>query len=185
MISTLFKEPLNYLEIGMDDLRVEFKAQESYKLFINNDWVDSVSGKTVGSINPATSELFTTVALGDSKDVDLAVQSAKTALETWRLTSPIERQDALLKIADLLEAEKDKFAYLEAAETGKPIRETSHIDVPLAIDHFRYFAGVIRSHSDEADMLNEETMSLVLSEPIGVVGQVIPWNYPLLMAAPC
>lgn len=183
MISTLFKEPLNYLEIGMDDLRVEFKAQESYKLFINNDWVDSVSGKTVGSINPATSELFTTVALGDSKDVDLAVQSAKTALETWRLTSPIERQDALLKIADLLEAEKDKFAYLEAAETGKPIRETSHIDVPLAIDHFRYFAGVIRSHSDEADMLNEETMSLVLSEPIGVVGQVIPWNYPLLMAA--
>ena len=76
MISTLFKEPLNYLVIGMGDLKVECKAQENDKLFINNDWVDSVSGKTVDSINPAASELFTTVALGDSKDVDLSVQSA-------------------------------------------------------------------------------------------------------------
>jgi acyl-CoA reductase-like NAD-dependent aldehyde dehydrogenase len=160
-----------------------FAPQESYKLFIGGEWVYSNSGRTMDSLNPATGELLTRIPLADSSDVDAAVIAAEKAFPTWKLTSAIERQDALLKIADMLAEKKAFFAHLEALETGKPIRETSNIDIPLAIDHFRYFAGVIRSHSDEAVMIDDQTMSLVFSEPMGVVGQVIPWNYPLLMAA--
>ncbi|WP_444882719.1 aldehyde dehydrogenase family protein [Microbulbifer sp. PSTR4-B] len=160
-----------------------FAPQESYKLFIGGEWVNSNSGRTMDSLNPATGELLTRIPLADSSDVDAAVIAAEKAFPTWKLTSAIERQDALLKIADMLSEKKAFFAHLEALETGKPIRETSNIDIPLAIDHFRYFAGVIRSHSDEAVMIDDQTMSLVFSEPMGVVGQVIPWNYPLLMAA--
>ncbi|WP_444899857.1 aldehyde dehydrogenase family protein [Microbulbifer sp. VAAC004] len=160
-----------------------FAPQESYKLFIGGEWVNSNSGRTMDSLNPATGELLTRIPLADSSDVDAAVIAAEKAFPTWKLTSAIERQDALLKIADMLAEKKAFFAHLEALETGKPIRETSNIDIPLAIDHFRYFAGVIRSHSDEAVMIDDQTMSLVFSEPMGVVGQVIPWNYPLLMAA--
>ncbi|USD20860.1 aldehyde dehydrogenase family protein [Microbulbifer variabilis] len=160
-----------------------FAPQESYKLFIGGEWVNSNSGRTIDSLNPATGELLTRIPLADSSDVDAAVIAAEKAFPTWKLTSAIERQDSLLKIADMLSEKKAFFAHLEALETGKPIRETSNIDIPLAIDHFRYFAGVIRSHSDEAVMIDDQTMSLVFSEPMGVVGQVIPWNYPLLMAA--
>lgn len=160
-----------------------FAPQASYKLFIGGEWGDSKSGRTIDSLNPATGELLTRIPLADASDVDAAVNAAEKAFPTWKRTSAVERQDALLKIAGMLEAKKEFFAHLEAQETGKPIRETSNIDIPLAIDHFRYFAGVIRSHSDEAVMIDDQTMSLVFSEPMGVVGQVIPWNYPLLMAA--
>jgi len=160
-----------------------FAPQDSYKLFIGGEWVESNTGRTMDSLNPATGEVLTRVPLADASDIDAAVNAAEKAFPIWKRTSAVERQDALLKIADLLEAKKDFFAHLEALETGKPIRETTNIDVPLAIDHFRYFAGVIRSHSDEAVMIDEQTMSLVFSEPMGVIGQVIPWNYPLLMAA--
>ncbi|MCE1644791.1 aldehyde dehydrogenase family protein, partial [Enterobacter hormaechei] len=89
----------------------------------------------------------------------------------------------LLKIADLLEAEQKRFAILESLDTGKPLNESLYMDLPASIDQFRYFAGVIRSHTDEASVLDTNTLSLVIREPIGVVGQVIPWNFPLLMAA--
>lgn len=167
----------------MNQVVTNFAPQSSYQLFIGGQWQDSLSGRTMDSLNPATGELLTQVPLANAEDVDAAVNAAEKAFPIWKRTSAVERQDALLKIADLLEAKKDFFAHLEALETGKPIRETANIDIPLAIDHFRYFAGVIRSHSDEAVMINEQTMSLVFSEPMGVVGQVIPWNYPLLMAA--
>ncbi|WP_444925905.1 aldehyde dehydrogenase family protein [Microbulbifer sp. TRSA002] len=160
-----------------------FAPQESYQLFIGGKWIDSASGRSMDSLNPATGDLLTRIPLADSQDIDAAVNAAEKAFLSWKQTSAVERQDALLKIADMLEEKKEFFAYLEALETGKPIRETSNIDIPLAIDHFRYFAGVIRSHSDEAVMIDDQTMSLVFSEPMGVVGQVIPWNYPLLMAA--
>ncbi|WP_309566875.1 aldehyde dehydrogenase family protein [Methylobacillus flagellatus] len=135
------------------------------------------------SLNPATGEFLTSIPNAGAEDVDRAVEAAENAFATWRLTSAIERSNALLKIADLLEADKERFAVLESIDVGKPIRETTTLDVPLAIDHFRYFAGVIRSHTDEAVMLDESTMSIVLSEPLGVIGQVIPWNFPMLMAA--
>ncbi|MBE9399717.1 aldehyde dehydrogenase family protein [Pontibacterium sp. N1Y112] len=167
----------------MNQAVTNITPQSSYQLFIGGEWVESNSGRSMDSLNPATGEILTTIPLADASDIDAAVQAAAKAFPSWKQTTPVQRQDALLKIAELLESRKDEFARLEALETGKPIRETSLIDVPLAIDHFRYFAGVIRSHSDEAVMLDENTMSLVFSEPLGVVGQVIPWNYPLLMAA--
>ncbi|MCQ9156118.1 aldehyde dehydrogenase family protein [Acidomonas methanolica] len=154
----------------------------SYGHFIDNQWVTGTSGETIDSLNPANGAFLTRIPNGTAADVDRAVEAATKAFQTWRRTTPAERSIALLRIADLLETEAERFAALESLDVGKPIRE-ARLDVQSAIDHFRYFAGVIRSHSDEASMLDEQTMSLTLSEPIGVVGQVIPWNFPLLMAA--
>lgn len=165
------------------ELPPNHRPDATYKLFIDNQWVESATGEKVDSLNPATGEILTSIPNAGAVDVNRAVEAADRAFATWRLTSAIERSNALLKIADLLEVDKEKFAVLESLDVGKPIRETNALDVPLAIDHFRYFAGVIRSHTDEAVMLDESTMSIVLSEPIGVIGQVIPWNFPLLMAA--
>lgn len=167
----------------LTDIPKYMHPDSSYGMFIGGQWVESLSKKTIDSINPANGEVLTSLPLGTAKDVELAVDAASEAFKTWKKTSPVERQNALLKIAHLMEEQKEKFAVLEALETGKPIRETTQFDIPIAIDHFRYFAGVIRSHSDESTMLNEDTLSIVLNEPLGVVGQVIPWNYPLLMAA--
>ncbi|CAD2260841.1 Putative aldehyde dehydrogenase AldA [Stutzerimonas stutzeri] len=160
-----------------------YAPDSSYGLFIDNQWVAGEGGETLSIINPANGQTLTSIPNATAADVDRAVQAAQRAFETWRFTTPIERANALLKIADLLEADAERFSVLETLDVGKPIRESSSIDIPLAIDHFRYFAGVIRSHSDEAVMLDEQTLSIVLSEPLGVVGQVIPWNFPLLMAA--
>lgn len=167
----------------LKDLPDSLKPHKNYKLLINGEWKDGSAGKTLVTINPATNEELATFAEAEKPDVDLAVKSAWSAFPAWSKTSPAERSALLLKIADLLEKEAERFATIETLDNGKPIRETSTVDVPMAIDHFRYFAGVIRAHSDEAAVLDEDTLSLVLSEPIGVVGQIIPWNFPLLMAA--
>lgn len=161
----------------------QYAPDRSYGMFIDNQWVDAESGETIESINPATGEVLTRIPSGTAADVDRAVQAAQRAFAGWRATTVTERANALNRIADLLEADAERFAVLESLDVGKPIRESRVLDVPIAIDHFRYFAGVIRSHSDEAAVLDEQTLSLVLSEPLGVVGQVIPWNFPLLMAA--
>ncbi|MFS8978906.1 aldehyde dehydrogenase family protein [Cupriavidus necator] len=168
---------------SLKDIPSSYVPDRSYGLFIDNQWVEGESGETIESINPANGEFLTRIPNASAEDVDRAVKAATRAFRTWRTTTAIERSNALLKIADLLEADAERFATLETLDVGKPIRESRAIDVPLAIDHFRYFAGVIRSHSDEAVMLDEKTLSIVLSEPLGVVGQVIPWNFPLLMAA--
>ncbi|WP_118984998.1 aldehyde dehydrogenase family protein [Photorhabdus sp. CRCIA-P01] len=167
----------------LHDIEKEMLPVESYKMLIGGRWVDSVSKETTKSYNPATGELLTEYASGNAEDVDLAVSAAKNAFSAWSQTSPIERQSVLLKIADLLEAEQERFAILESLDTGKPLNESRYMDLPACIDQFRYFAGVIRSHTDEASVLDTKTLSLVIREPIGVVGQVIPWNFPLLMAA--
>ncbi|EQB0363084.1 aldehyde dehydrogenase family protein [Yersinia enterocolitica] len=155
----------------------------SYRMLIGGQWVDSRSRRMIRTVSPATGETFSHLQMASSEDVDLAVKAAREAFPRWSSTSPMERQRALLSIADLLEARAQEFAYLETLDNGKPLRESSQIDIPLAVDHFRYFAGVVRSHSDEATQLDNQTLSLVLSELIGVVGQIIPWNFPLLMAA--
>lgn len=169
--------------VNMNTAVEMISPDESYGLFINNEFVSSHSGKTIESFNPATGKLLTTIPDGTAEDIDHAVNAAASAFKSWSKTSPAERALALLKIADLLEQQSERFAVLESMDTGKPLREAQLIDVPLAIDHFRYFAGVIRSHSDEATALDNNTLSIVLSEPLGVIGQVIPWNFPLLMAA--
>lgn len=156
---------------------------ERYQLLINGKWQDSKSGETFDTYCPANGEHLSTCASAGKEDVDLAVDAAWEAFETWKDTSPQERSEMLLEIADLIDENAEKLAMIETLDNGKPIRETRNIDVPLSSDHFRYFAGVIRADEGRAVMIDKDTMSIILKEPIGVVGQIIPWNFPLLMAA--
>lgn len=156
---------------------------ENYKLYIDGKWLDGADGNTFKSYFPATGEYLTTCVEAGHKDVDLAIDAANKAFLTWKDVSPQERATMLLKIADLLDENADKFAHIETLDNGKPIRETKAIDIPLSSDHFRYFASVARTAEGESTMIDKNTLSLTLREPIGVIGQIIPWNFPLLMAA--
>lgn len=156
---------------------------ERYQLLINGKWQDSKSGETFETYCPANGELLSTCASASKEDVDIAVEAAWEAFETWKDVSPQERSLMLLKIADLIDKNTEKLAMVETLDNGKPIRETRNIDVPLSADHFRYFAGALRADEGKAVMIDKDTMSIILREPIGVVGQIIPWNFPLLMAA--
>lgn len=159
------------------------ELKKTYGLFINGVWEAASDGKTMKTVNPATGEVIAEVAAATNGDVDRAVAAARAAFEGWSQTSPAERAAILLRIADDLEREADFFARVESMDNGKPIRETSAVDVPLSVDHFRYFAGCLRAEEGSAVRIDRDTMSLVLHEPIGVVGQIIPWNFPLLMGA--
>lgn len=154
-----------------------------YGLFINGEWVDAEDGKTFVTTNPATGEKLAECADASAADVDRAVKAARAAFATWSKTSVQERSEILLKIADLIEANAEKLAMVETLDNGKPIRETTLVDVPLAVDHFRYFAGCLRADEGSATAFDENTLSLIIREPIGVVGQIVPWNFPFLMAA--
>lgn len=157
--------------------------QEKYDLYIGGKWVPASDGATFATSNPATGEQLAVCAEATKEDVDMAVQAAWEAFASWKDTTPAERADILLKIADVIDANKEHLAKIETMDNGKPIRETLNVDIPFAADHFRYFAGVIRAEEGSATMLDNNTMSIVLKEPIGVVGQIIPWNFPFLMAA--
>jgi len=159
------------------------------KLLINGKWVDAASGKTFATYNPATGEVLANVAAGDKEDINRAVKAARAAFETgpWSKISPSERGRLLWKLADLLEKHTEEFAQLESLDNGKPLKIARVADVPLAVDHFRYYAGW-------ATKIEGNTISLGLAkqgkfhaytvrEPVGVAGQIIPWNFPLLMAA--
>ena len=159
------------------------ELQKKYDLFIDGKWVPSSDGSTLKAYSPSTGEELAVIAEATAEDVDAAVKAAEKAFESWKKTSPIERQDLLLKIADIIDKNKDFLAAVESMDNGKPIRETSFADIPLGADHFRYFAGAIRSEEGTSKMLDENTLNLILREPIGVVGQIIPWNFPFLMAA--
>lgn len=156
---------------------------DSYKLFIDGKWVDGKEGKTYKEYNPANGEVLATCVDAGKEDVDMAVNAAWKAFETWKDVSPQERAKMLLKIADLIDENAEKLAMIETLDNGKPIRETSTIDIPLSSDHFRYFASAVRTEEGQAVMIDKDTMSIILREPIGVVGQIVPWNFPLLMAA--
>ncbi|HLR51468.1 MAG TPA: aldehyde dehydrogenase family protein [Candidatus Avamphibacillus sp.] len=164
-------------------IKVENYIDSSYKLYINGEWTDGSEGKTIETINPSTGEKLADFIDASSADVDAAVESAQKALPNWKKVSIEERSNMLLQIADLMEEKADHLAMVETLDNGKSLRETSGADVPLSIDHFRYFAGVIRSEEGTAQQLDENNLTIILKEPIGVVGQVIPWNFPLLMAA--
>lgn len=154
-----------------------------YKLYINGKWVDSNGGKLMATYNPSTGEKLADFVDASYADVDAAVEAAQEALKTWRNISVEQRSKLLLQIADLIDENKEHLAMVETLDNGKPLRETMAADVPLSADHFRYFAGVIRSEEGTAKELDENSLTITLKEPIGVVGQVIPWNFPLLMAA--
>lgn len=152
--------------------------QEQYGLFINGEFVPASDGATFDAHNPANGEHLAYFAEATKEDVDKAVKAARVALPAWSKTSPIERQNILLKIADIIDANADHLALVETLDNGKPIRETKAADIPLGSDHFRYFAGCLRAWEGSATMLDDNTLSLILHEPVGVVGQVIPGTSP-------
>ena len=157
--------------------------KKSYKMFINGEWVNSSNGIMVKTYAPYNNELLSEFPDASESDVDLAVKSAKEAFKTWRKTTVKERAKILNKIADIIDKNKDLLATVETMDNGKPIRETKLVDIPLAATHFRYFAGCILADEGQATVLDEKFLSIILREPIGVVGQIIPWNFPFLMAA--
>lgn len=155
------------------------------KLFINGKWVNSVSGKTFDTINPATEEVITSIAEGGKADIDLAVTAARKAFEDgpWKRTDARDRGKILLKIMELIEKNKDELALLETLDNGKPISETTNADLPLVIDCLLYYAGWADKIHGETIPVRGEFFNYTIREPVGVVGQIIPWNFPLLMAA--
>ncbi len=161
--------------------RPEF--QEKYDNFIGGEWVPPTDGKYFENVSPVDNKTIAKVAQSNRKDIDLAVQAGWKAFESWGKTSAAERSAVLNKIADIMEANLEKLAVVESWDNGKPIRETLNADIPLAIDHFRYFASVIRAESGSVTDLDAATVSMEIHEPLGVVGQIIPWNFPLLMMA--
>ena len=160
--------------------RPSFK--ERYDNFIDGAFVAPSLGKYFDNLSPLDGKPFTQVAHSTKEDIDKAVEAAAKAFETWGKTSATERSNILNKIADRIEANLEMIAAVETVDNGKAIRETLNADIPLAIDHFRYFAGVIRAEEGSLSELDSNTVSLIVNEPIGVVGQIIPWNFPILMA---
>lgn len=158
------------------------KFKNQYENFIGGKWVAPVKGEYFENVSPIDGKGFTKVARSTSEDIDLAIDAAWIAAKTWNHTSATERSNILLKIADIMEANLEVLARAETWDNGKAIRETRAADMPLAIDHFRYFAGVIRAEEGSASELDSNTLSMNILEPLGVVAQIIPWNFPILMA---
>ena len=170
-----------YAKPGSADAPVQFKSQ--YDNFIGGKFVPPVKGDYFDVVTPVTGKPYTRAARSIAADIELALDAAHAAFETWSKTSPTERSNILLKIADRLEANLELLAYVETVDNGKPIRETLNADIPLAVDHFRYFAGCIRSQEGALSEVDGDTVAYHFQEPLGVVGQIIPWNFPILMAA--
>ena len=162
---------------------MSLNIKEKYGLLINNEWVPASDGAEFAVYNPANGDQLAICAEATQADVDKAVEVATEAFKTWKHVSQVDRADYLLKIADAIDAHKEHLAQVETYDNGKPIRETLNVDIPLGADHFRYFAGVLRAEEGSAQVFDENTLSLIIREPIGVVGQVVPWNFPFLMAA--
>ena len=161
--------------------RPTFKSH--YDNFIGGKFVAPVKGEYFDNISPIDGKLIAKAARSTAEDIELALDAAHEAFQTWSKTSATTRSNILLKIADVMEANLEYLATVETIDNGKAIRETRAADLPLCIDHFRYFAGVIRSEEGTISEHDEHTVSINLHEPLGVVGQIIPWNFPLLMAS--
>ena len=159
---------------------VSFKPR--YDNFIGGEFVPPVDGRYFENPSPVNGKTFCEVARSSAKDVELALDAAHKAKNAWGKTSPTTRSSILNKIADRMEANLEMLAVAEAWENGKPVRETLAADIPLAIDHFRYFAGCIRAQEGTLSPIDEHTVAYHFQEPLGVVGQIIPWNFPILMA---
>lgn len=159
------------------------KLQERYQLFIGGQWKDASDHETFKTICPADGSTLAECAQATKEDVDEAVKAAWEAFKTWKHTTVAERAAILNKIAAIIDENKEHLAMVESMDNGKPVRETLAVDIPMAADHFRYFAGCIQAEEGSANILGKDTLSLILREPIGVVGQIVPWNFPFLMAA--
>ncbi|NAW86060.1 aldehyde dehydrogenase family protein [Photobacterium halotolerans] len=170
-----------YAQPGSADAIINFKSH--YDNYIGGKWVQPVSGQYLANISPVNGKVYCQVARSGEADIELALDAAHEARAQWASTSVTERANILLKIADRIEANLEMLAVAECWENGKPVRETLAADLPLVVDHFRYFAGCIRAQEGSAAELDAHTASYHFPEPVGVVGQIIPWNFPMLMAA--
>lgn len=164
---------------GTEGAKVEFKPR--YEHFIGGEWTPPVKGQYFENVTPVTGKVFCEVARGTSEDIDVALDAAWKAAPAWGATSAAERALVLHRIADRMEENLEMLAVAETWDNGKAVRETLNADVPLAIDHFRYFAGAIRAQEGGLSQVDEDTVAYHFHEPLGVVGQIIPWNFPLLM----
>ena len=156
--------------------------KEKYDNFIGGKFVAPVDGEYFDNTSPIDNSLISKVARSNEKDIELALDAAHEAAPAWGATSATERAAVLLKMADIIEENLEFLARVETVENGKPIRETLNADLPLVVDHYRYFAAAIRAQEGGISELDQHTVSVQLPEPLGVVGQIIPWNFPLLMA---
>ena len=161
--------------------KVEFKRQ--YDNFINGRFVAPVKSQYFDVVTPISGEVYTRAARSGAEDIELALDAAHAAAARWAATPAAERANVLLKIADRIEQNLELLAYAETVDNGKPIRETLNADIPLAVDHFRYFAGCLRAQEGALSEIDHHTIAYHFHEPLGVVGQIIPWNFPILMAA--
>ncbi|WP_035804432.1 acetaldehyde dehydrogenase ExaC [Kitasatospora mediocidica] len=153
-----------------------------YENWIGGAWVPPVRGQYFENPTPVTGQVFCEVARGTAEDIELALDAAHAAAPAWGRTAPAARAQVLNKIADRIEANLELLAVAESWENGKPVRETLAADLPLAVDHLRYYAGAIRAQEGGLSQIDEDTVAYHFNEPLGVVGQIIPWNFPLLMA---
>ena len=169
-----------YTQPGLDDSLVTYKSR--YDNWIGGQYVAPAQGKYFENISPVTGNVFCEVARSGAEDVELALDAAHGAAPAWGRTAVTERAIILNKVADCIEANLEMLAVGETWDNGKPIRECLAADLPLVVDHFRYFAGAIRAQEGHLSQLDEDTVAYHFHEPLGVVGQIIPWNFPLLMA---
>jgi aldehyde dehydrogenase len=172
---------MQYANPNSDGALVNFKSR--YGNFINGEFVEPVDGDYFENITPITGQRFCEIPRSNANDIEKALDAAHTAAPAWGKVSVTERANALNKIAERTMQNLEMLAVAETWDNGKAVRETLAADIPLAIDHFRYFAGVIRAQEGSIGELDEQTVAYHFHEPLGVVGQIIPWNFPLLMAA--
>lgn len=170
-----------YANPGTKGAVVNFKSQ--YENYIGGEWVAPVKGKYFDNPSPVNGNAFCKIPRSSTEDIDLALDAAHKAKDAWGKTSVAERSNTLLKIADVMEQNIEMLAVAETWDNGKAVRETLNADIPLCIDHFRYFAGCLRAQEGTMGEIDEHTVAYHFHEPLGVVGQIIPWNFPLLMAA--
>ena len=174
---------MDMFELKRFNLEAAYPYKQQYDNYIGGQWVPPSAGRYFENVSPITGKPFTKVAQSDAEDVNRALDAAHAAQAAWAKTSVAERSNILLKIADRMEQHLQTLAIAETIDNGKPLRETMAADIPLAIDHFRYFAGAIRAQEGGISEIDETTVAYHFHEPIGVVGQIIPWNFPLLMAS--
>ena len=170
-----------YTNPGQAGAKVEFKSQ--YENYIGGDWIAPVDGNYFDNTTPVTGEVICRIPRSNDKDIELALDAAHKAKDAWAKTSVTERSNILLKIADRIEQNLEMLAVAETWDNGKAVRETLAADLPLCVDHFRYYAGCIRAQEGTVGEIDNDTVAYHFHEPLGVVGQIIPWNFPLLMAA--
>lgn len=166
---------------GTPGAKVQFKSR--YDNFIGGKWTPPVNGQYFDVPTPITGKVYSQAARSTAEDIELALDAAHAAADAWGKTPAAERANVLLRIADRMESNLEALAYAETVDNGKAIRETLNADIPLAVDHFRYFAGCVRVQEGALSDLDEHTVAYHFQEPLGVVGQIIPWNFPILMAA--